>query len=221
MADKKMITTPKGTALWVSLNQPDVRYKAEGVYEVKLAFDGDDEAVQKLTERLEKLRDEKLKEIADELKADGKAGLVSKLKVLPVLEVEEDTNTGTETGRLVKKFKMNASGVSKKTGKKWTRKPDVFNAKGVKLNTVPSVGSGSVLKVSFEPYAYYSPKDKEIGISARLQAVQIIDLVSFGQRDASGYGFGEEDGYDDTPEDDTDAPFNNEDGGADDEDDDL
>lgn len=199
----KNITTPKGTALWTTLNKPDVRYKAEGVYEVKLAFDGDDTAVQKLRTQLEKLRDEKVAEIVEELERDGKGGLAKKIKVLPVFDIEEDSESGEETGRLIKKFKMSASGVSKKTGKKWTRKPDIFNAKGVKLPSAPNIGSGSVLKISFEPYAYYSPKDKEVGISARLQAVQIIELVAFGERDASGYGFGEEEGYDAVPQDDT------------------
>lgn len=200
MADKKLITTPKGVALWTSLNKPDVRYKAEGVYEVKLAFDADDAAVQKMVAHLEAIRDAKLEEIAAELTADGKAALAKKLTAVDVCEVEEDAQTGEETGRIIIKFKMNASGVSKKTGKKWTMKPDLFNAKGIKLPTAPNVGSGSVLKVSFEPFGYYSPKDKEVGTSKRLQAVQIIDLVAFGERDAGGYGFGEEDGYDGVPE---------------------
>lgn len=218
----KLITTPKGTALWTSLNRPDTKFKAEGVYEVKMAFDGDDEAVQKMVAKLEKLRDEKYDEIVEELKADGKAGLASKIKKVAVFEIEEDPQTGEETGRLIKKFKMTASGVSKKTGKKWTRKPKLFNARGVELKVPPSVGSGSVLKISFDPFPYYSPKDKEVGLSTRLEAAQIIELVSFGERDASGYGFGEEDGYDDVPEgrpvdDDDDMAA---DGGADDVDDD-
>jgi hypothetical protein len=220
----KLITTPKGTALWTSLNKPDTKWKAEGVYEVKLAFDGDDEAVQKLVAKLEKLRDEKYDEIVEELKADGKAGLVSKIKKVAVFEVEEDPETGEETGRLIKKFKMTASGVSKKTGKKWTRKPKIFNARGVELTNAPSIGSGSVLKISFDPFAYYSPKDKEVGCSTRLEAAQVIELVSFGEKDASGYGFGEEDGYDDVPQGsarDTDDDTDMDAGGAADEDDDI
>lgn len=197
---KKLITTPKGTALWTSLNKPDVRYKAEGVYEVKLAFDSDDEAVQKLVSKLEAVRDEKLKEIVDELTADGKAGLAKKITTVDIFDVEEDPESGDETGRIIKKFKMTASGISKKTNKTWSRKPEFFNAKGKKLEAAPNVGSGSVLKISFEPFAYYTPKDKQVGVSARLEAVQIIDLVAFGERDASGYGFGEEDGYDEEPE---------------------
>lgn len=197
---KKTLTTPKGTALWTSLNKPDTKWKAEGVYEVKLAFNADDEAVQQLAAKLEKLLDEKYAEVVDELKADGKAGLVAKIKKVPVFDVEEDPETGEETGRLIKKFRMTASGVSKKDGKKWTRAPKIFNARGVELKAAPSIGSGSVLKVSFEPYMYYSPKDKEVGCSCRLEAAQLIELVSFGQKDAAGYGFEAEEGYDDVPE---------------------
>lgn len=219
---KKLVTTPKGVALWTSLNKPDVRYKAEGVYEVKLAFDGDDEAVQKLATKLEQLRDEKYDEIVAELTADGKAGLAKKITKVPVFEVEEDAESGEETGRLIKKFKMTASGVSKKTGKNWSRSPDIFNAKGVQLKTAPNIGSGSAMKVSFDPYPYYSPKDKEVGLSARLEGVQILELVQYGARDASGYGFAEEDGYDDVPEDNTaGGDFADETGGDDDGDEDF
>ena len=219
---KKLITSPKGTALWTSLNKPDVRYKAEGVYEVKLAFDAEDEAVQKMVARLEALRDEKVDEIVAELEADGKAGLAKKIKKVAVFEIEEDAETGEETGRLIKKFKMTASGISKKTGKPWKRSPKIFNAKGRELPKAPSIGSGSVLKISFDPFPYYSPKDKEVGLSARLEAVQVIELVSFGERDASGYGFGEEEGYDGVPEDETDSGFGDEtDGGEDDGDEDF
>jgi len=217
----KNMTSPKGTARWTTLNKPDVRFKAEGVYEVKMAFDGDDDAVQKLVAKLEKVRDEKFDEIVEELKADGKGGLASKIKKVAVIEVEEDPESGEETGKLIRKFKMTASGVSKKTGKKWTRQPKLFNARGVELKSAPNVGSGSILKISFEPFGYYSPKDKEVGVSCRLEAVQIIDLVAFGERDASGYGFGEEEGYDDVPEGTGGAPFDDEGGSAADEDDEL
>ena len=188
--------------MWTSLAEPSFKFDDDGVYEVKLAFDGDDAELQKLTEQLEQMRDEKLDEIVKDLKANKKAGLAKNITTVDVFTPEVDPETGDETGRIIKNFKMKSSGISKKTNKKWTRKPDIFNAKGVKLPKAPNVGSGSVLKVSFEPYAYYSPKDKEVGVSCRLQAVQIIELVEFGSRDASGYGFEEEDGYDGVPEDD-------------------
>jgi hypothetical protein len=51
------------------------------------------------------------------------------------------------------------------------------------------------MKMNVELRGYYIAKDKEVGCSVYLNGVQIIKLVSYGSRDASGYGFGaEEDG---------------------------
>src|SRR3546814_13485107 len=91
---------------------------------------------------------------------------------------------------------MTATGVSKKTGKAWTRKPNIFDAKGNQLKNPPSIGGGSEMKLSVELFPYYAANDKTVGVSFRLEAAQIIKLVQFGARDAAGFGFGEEDGDD-------------------------
>ena len=59
-----------------------------------------------------------------------------------------------------------------------------------------SIGGGTEGKLCVELAPYYAPNDKVIGVSFRLEAAQIIKLVSFGERSAADYGFGEEDGDD-------------------------
>src|SRR3546814_7653155 len=81
---------------------------------------------------------------------------------------------------------MTATGVSKKTGKAWTRKPNIFDAKGNQLKNPPSIGGGSEMKLSVELFPYYAANDKTVGVSFRLEAAQIIKLVQFGARDAAG-----------------------------------
>lgn len=65
----------------------------------------------------------------------------------PVFTEETDEN-GDDTGRVLVKFKMKASGVGKRTGKKFTMRPDIFDARGKKIDNPPQIGGGSELKVS-------------------------------------------------------------------------
>ena len=195
---KKAVTavTPKGTAVgYQSLNTPDTKFNKAGVYKTKLAIDADDAGLAKLRETVEQMIDEKHSEIVAELTADKKAAVakkVTKRDLDDIFKPEEDEDTGEETGRIVITAKMTASGVGKKGP--WERKPGIFDAKGKKLNRPPIIGSGSELKLSIELFPYYAANDKEVGVSFRLEAVQVIKLVSRGARDAAGYGFGEEDG---------------------------
>ena len=58
------------------------------------------------------------------------------------------------------------------------------------------VGEGTVAKVAVE-LSGYSVAGKT-GVSVKLKAVQIIDLVEFGGGSAESYGFGEEEGFEGT-----------------------
>lgn len=181
--------SPKGIAVWPRLNEPDTKFKPEGEYSVTLAYDGDDRAVRDLIAKLEKRRDELFEQWLSENPKKKKVATVA-----PVFTEELDDN-GDETGRVLLKFKMRASGTSKKTGKKWTMRPDIFDARGRKLTNPPKIGGGSTLKVSFEVGGAFVESAKQFYLSLRLVAVQVIDLVEFGSRSAADYGFGEEDGF--------------------------
>lgn len=200
--------TPKGTAIWPKLNEPDTKFDPAGVYEVKLAFD-EDVDLDDFKTKVQKQIDAKYAEIVSKLEDEGKGGLakkVTKRDIDELFKAEEDDATGDETGRILIKAKMKASGVSKKTGKNWSRRPDIIDAKGNKLRNAPNIGGGSVMKLCVELAPYYVPSDKVVGVSFRLEAAQIIKLVSFGERNASDYGFGDEDGDDLSSMDQEDTP---------------
>lgn len=191
---KKAVTavTPKGTAIYPRLNTPDDKFKKAGQYKVKLAIDADDAKLAALQTKVDELIEAKRQEIVDELTAAGKAGVAKKIATVSPFKAEEDDDTGEETGRVLINAKMTASGTGKKGP--WTRRPSIFDAKGKKLVRPPIIGSGSELILSVELYPYYAANDKTVGVSFRLEAVQVIKLVTGGARDAGGYGFGEEDG---------------------------
>lgn len=224
------VITPKGTAIYPKLDKPDTKFDADGVYEVKLKFDpaATDgmigktaaswaEIVEKATEMLNAFLAEKKKELAA---GDGKAK--AKAKSISVVEwgAEADLDDdGEETGLIVVKAKMKASGTSKKDGKPWTRKPAMFDAKAKALPpNSPPVWGGSQLKVAGELCPYYNAKDNVVGITFRLNAVQVIELVSGQGRTASAFGFGEEEGYAAEEEE---QPFSADAGGASDGDPDF
>ena len=193
-------TSFKGTFKYPKLNEPDTKFKAEGEYSVKLIGNESDPAVQALMGKLVPLHEAAV--------ARGKA-LIKRgknLTVNPLYNVVYDETTEEPTGEVEFTFKMPAKVTFKtgpKAGKTEEREPGLFDAKGNKMVKAPSIWGGTVGKVSFEvgvdresgEPGYFIPGTGTAGLSLRLLAVQVIDLVSGGQRTAAAYGFGEEDGF--------------------------
>jgi hypothetical protein len=103
------------------------------------------------------------------------------------------------TGQVELKLKMVASGTTKRgprEGKKWARKPDLFDALGRKVTQKVDIWGGSELIIgfSFADGGYFIPATGAAGLSLKLEAVQIITLRQGGERSADSYGFKREDG---------------------------
>lgn len=211
--------TPRAPAIWPNLNTPDTKHNAEGVYDCKQELRLDDPIVQKIKAKAMEIAEaefEKLKEQfagdskvffdedaynakVAELKGSGKKALAEKLKLITLVEpmAPEFDDEGEETGTCIVKAKRKASGTYKngpKAGQRWTAKPTIFNASGAQLNNPPQIGGGSEIKMSIELKPYYVAGTGQVGCSFNLEAVQLLTLVQFGQRDAGGYGFSAEDG---------------------------
>lgn len=192
--------------MYPKLHKPDTKFKAEGEYSVKLRLPGDATGylVGKETWTREQI-EAKLKEILDEFVEQTRTKLAGskdpkqkkkarELKVRDVIEAALD-DEGNETSEIIHKAIMRASGVSKKDGKPWTRQPKVFDAKGKAIKPVPAIFGGSEGKLAVEAAPYYIASDNVCGITLYLEAVQLLKLVKGGDRSASSYGFGEEEGY--------------------------
>lgn len=191
MSDSKPViqTTPPGTAIWPRLDTPDTKFKAEGKYSVKLRIP---EALGRpIVDAIEAMATAEFQRAKAEEKNPQKRAKI-KLADLPVQAELDDE--GAETGNLLFNFGMTASGVSKKTGQPWTRRPALFDAKGKPLPKGAKIGSGSTLKVAYT-MSPFTTGAVGSGVSLRLEAVQVLELRQFGEQSASGYGFGEEEGY--------------------------
>lgn len=202
------LTTPKGPAIWPSLNAPDTKWDPEGKYTCKQKFAGDDPEVQALVARLTKIRDDFYDAEIERLKAEKKMALARELKKGDVIKVELDDETGDETGFLILGSSMKASGTTK-DGRPWSQKPKLFNAKGIELKAPPRISSGTIVKLSVEVSPFVAQSNKEVTLSIRLHAAQIISLVSGGSRSFEGYGFASEDG-DEIGDEDQGSPFGDE-----------
>jgi len=197
------VTTPKGIASWPRLAEPDTKFKAEGEYSVKLRLRGADAAA--LVAKIDAYHDEASEHFADDLKeAKLKEKNPKKREAIPERAdppYKELYENDQPTGEWEFNFKMKASGVSKKTGKPWTRKPAVFDSRTRPLlgEALAKVGGGSVIKVSGELRPFYTAA-LGVGVSLALEAVQVLEVKSFGDRSAGAFGFGDEGGEDEGSE---------------------
>jgi hypothetical protein len=186
---KKLQVTPAGTAIYPQLVTPDIKFNANGTFHVKLNCPASERATE-IKNEIDSLAVTALAEA----KAEHAGKKVEKGKKPPKLVMCDDKPyVEEEDGTITFSFKCNASG-KKKDGTPFTAKVGLFDAKGTPIVGNINIGSGTMMKVSFEPQGFYQPL-LGAGTSLRLHAVQIIKLVEFSGRSAEGYGFGEEDGY--------------------------
>lgn len=219
--------TPKAPFIWPKLTEPDYKFAAEGKYEVKINLDLNDATVKAFLAKLQPVYEAALASTKEEYKAlpvakrkelEAQRGGFS---VRPLYKTLYDEETEKETGFGQFAFSMKASGVyrsGKKQGQTWNRKPVLFDAAGNPMLKAPQIWNGTIGKVGFEAAPSFMPKDGQGGLKFYLTSAQIIELRSGGERSASDYGFGKEEGYThEDAEDDVEQPeeqFGDETGGA-------
>lgn len=191
----KRFTTPKGLALFPQIVTPDTKFNPEGDYHIDILIDP--EKAGKMAMELENIRDNFMEENEDVQKAKAKSK-----KPLLLADVYEETDEG-----LYKfKFKQKAK-IKTKDGKVIEVKIPVFDSFAKPVNTKNlNMGNKSEIKVCFEAVPYFMPATRTVGLSLRLNAVQLIKLVEYGGQSAESYGFGEEYGgysYEATEEEDS------------------
>ena len=200
---KKLLTTPKGVFVYPRLSTPDTKFNEAGVYSVKVKLEGKEAAA------LKKEIDAGIKASLEAARKEAKNPVKAKKmkQADPPYSEQEDGSTDFN-------FKMTASGISKKTDKPWSRKPALFDAKGKPLAEDLMIGGGSVGKVSYEMSPFYTAL-VGAGVSLRLEAVQIIELVEWTGGTATSYGFEEEEGFGGDPDDEDEVPAADDDEDAD------
>ncbi|MAU02244.1 MAG: hypothetical protein CL608_34330 [Anaerolineaceae bacterium] len=196
------LTTPKGTARYPHLNEPDNKFDSQrakgGEFHVDLVIAEEDALP--LIERLENT----LKEFIKVKNAEQKEMKKKPFKPFQTPWSQEEDDEGTPTGNYIFKFKRGAEWTDR-DGNVRTNKIEFFDSQNQKKGKLDEViGAGSELKVHFMVRGWASP----LGISCALDLlkVQIINLKTYDGGDDSnpfdveegGHSFGD-DAEADTP----------------------
>jgi len=181
----KNILVLEGTALWAKVFEPDTKFNPLGDYSINLQMPVAQSVA--MSEQLEGIVQAKFKEA---VKDDPR--LKNTLTTQEVCQPVFDRDTGDDTGNVEFKFKLKAK-VQRRDGTHYEQQPAVLDSKKVPMSNDILIGNGSRVKVAFEPVPYVMASTKKAGVSLRLKAVQVIDLVEYGNSVASV--FDEEDGF--------------------------
>jgi hypothetical protein len=170
------IVSPEGVSKYAWLTKPDTKFDKDGHFKVNLIVSA--EEAQPLIQQI----DAEMKKSAEIAKEKNKKAVKM---ANPPYETETD-DTGAETGNIEFKFKRKAQIIAS-DGKVIPFKVAIFDSSGTPM-TDTNVWSGSKMKVSAELVHWYTAM-AGAGVSLRLRAVQITELVEGGSDNASGYGF--------------------------------
>lgn len=175
------LTTPKGTAIYPWLTEPNRKFNPAGDYGVTLRLSRADagDFVDKLNEIFGEHYEATVKEKKKKVKRSD----------LPIEDVVDDQ--GNDTGEIDIKFKLKAA--YEYDGKTIQQRPTLIDANRGPLNGDERIGSGSTIRVGCEVFPYYVPSIG-CGISLRCRVVQILELVEFGGG-ISGFEFEDEEGF--------------------------
>ena len=169
----KVLTTPKGTAVYPRLKEPDTKFNADGVYNCKLHVSEDDFNVfsKEVSEIVDRDYDSECKIKGKKLKQSDK----------PPLRITAEGD-----------YEIYAKQVAKRQTRKGLLEftVPIFDSKGSRVDNVPNIGSGSQLKLSVEVYTWFSDL-QGFGYTLRLKAAQLLELMEYS---SGGSVFGKEDG---------------------------
>ena len=203
-------TSPAGSFKFPSLSKPDFGNfkfpKPDGEFKTGLVVSR--ELAQPLIDQLTPYWEEAIKEGQEAFNGLPMATRkkMGSLKEQPFFQEEYDPETEEETGNVIFNVKTKYGIMDRKTNEKRFNKIGLFDSKGAPLAAGTAIYGGTVGKVAFQASPYFVSGQGMAGITLRLSAVQVIDLVGPGSRTATQFGFGKEDGYE-TSEDDAETPF--------------
>lgn len=179
---KEKVITPKGELTgFIGINTPSTKFNKDGIYTANLLLSKEDG--EKFLEKIKAIRTQQFKIYGKGTK------IVDLTRCLPYSLTNEETGEeilDTE-GRYI--LKTTAKAFIKDNVPSVTI--PVFDSKGKTFTA--NIGSGSTAKLSLSLEGYTVAG--KTGVSVKLKAVQIIDLVEYGAGSAGSYGFEEEDGY--------------------------
>jgi len=196
------INTPRGFLKFPRLNEPDGKFDPKRpAYRTGLILDGKSENVKAFLGKLDELMEdakEKAEEEFSNLKVESRKKLGG-ITPNPAYSQVYDEETEEPTGEIEVRFTRRAAG-ERKDGTAWKApRPPLFDSaqppKLISRNI--EVWGGTKASINAEISPYFMPATGKYGLTLRIEAVQIFELVTKGgARSADYYGFeGSDDGW--------------------------
>lgn len=182
---KVRYTTPIGVAKWPHLTKPDYKFKDAGEFHTKMRI-GKDEFEESLKDTIDSIYNDAVKKAKAACAKDKKKP--PKVLDMPYFFFEDDNEYEIS-------FKSKYSWIDRETKEVKTRTVPLFNARGELIkNPDIRIGNGTTLRVSFVIDPFHTALG--VGVSLKLEAVKILNLVEYGAN-ADSYGFGGDESSDD------------------------
>lgn len=177
MLKGKKVISPVCEIRWAHLVTPNVKHNAAGTYSVDLLLDP---TIPGHQEFMDTLRDFS-EEVFEDHTADMKPKLKEKCQLFLPFKPEEDQD-GEHTGRFVMRVKQNRI-TQRKDGSTHIYKPIIVDSRGKQIpKPKDNIGNGSEMRadIYLMPFENSSGPTKLVGVSAKMNAVQLVKLVAFG-----------------------------------------
>jgi hypothetical protein len=189
------LVSPAGKIKYSNIHKPN----KFGNFSVDLVVEPNEATAfqEKLKALSEAARDQLIEE-AKPTKGKTKQAVQKELQgyTLHVIGKPDTDANGEPTGNTLFTFTNKAEG-KKKDGSTFKVRIDAVDAKRNKM-VAAKIGRGSLVKVAFQVVPFAMASTKLIGVSGRLQAVQVKELVEY--TGGASAAFAEEDGYQDDGE---------------------
>jgi hypothetical protein len=178
-------TTPVGESFFAHLIEPDTKFNPDGMFAVNLKMSATDPEAEELKEYIDKEVESVFEDEFNKVNPKNKKKMIRHYPY--EMEVDEE---GNETGNILFKFSNKAFFEDEKTGKQIDLKPKLFGKTGQPLDTtgINYIGNGSQIQVAGYMKGFMMPATGLTGVSLKINAVLVKELVE-GNQSAESYGF--------------------------------
>jgi len=186
-------STVAGRFVFPKLTRPDKKFKKEhGEYQVSLDLEGQEAA------DLAKLIEENFESEYNICRQSKRKTKLKKFDFPFSAALDKDKEEIPGVTRF--RFKKRGGGIDSSTGEAYVTKLPIFGAAGETKKITEPIWGGTVGRINFTISPWFTDA-LGFGVTLELNAVQILSLVTAGEREASDYGFGDESGdyEDDAP----------------------
>ena len=177
--------TPTAETVCAFITEPSTEYDDDGQFFIRIRLKTANKECKSLIAAIDDARDKAYKQAEEKLTTPKERNA---LKMADTSYKEEQNDDGEETGYTTFNFKRKAYRLDENGEKKNVTLP-IFDIYGKPVQTEGlDIWSGSLVSVAYRLVPFYTAQ-LGVGVSHRIEAVQLNKLVSGGGKSAVDYGF--------------------------------